>query len=296
MRKVIFLVFGGFFTSCLPYQKVNSKISEGLPVPPRGEPVEIYYPGYRMPDEAYYETGVFEFKTWVHRGAPDNLLPQEIKRRNLDGAIILDRRQVWNLNNRAFESLTCMGLLMAEHAEEVRWVKQVEVEWYQDSILIGKAHFDFAENGQILSDSGHAFLIRLSRSIQPWFFREQINTGWSEKPAQADWPDRRLKEGQRFTFWKKKEEVDSLIYQVEQHDFQKVRSVLLKDLGDQWVPAFVWDQKGSGTVESHFLVNRLKKQIWHRPAYGQRLIYRYGYGQIKDNDKYKLVRPEDLQQ
>lgn len=295
MKPLIILCTLLFISACAPYQSVSPVVPTALNLAPRQQPVKIFYPAYRMPERAYYEMGVFSYELPVYAGSPDNQLSFELKQRNLDGAIILDRSRTWGLNNVEYETLTCMGLLFADNVRDFAWVNRVEVAVYQDSVLAGRVDFTFSPNGQISGTKGEPKLIRLARAVQPWFFIQQKNSGWKERPSGTPLPHRQLKERNNYTFWKNQSREDSLFYSYQRSDIHHVE-IFLEQIGNDLVPKTIYEGKQAQPVENVFLVDRLKKQVWHRRAYGQKLVYRYHYLRMSEQNIFPLVEPEDLQQ
>lgn len=295
MKKTIILFCGLLMASCTNFRTVSAPASNSLNLLPRQQKAEVFYPGYRMPQAAYYEMGVFEYKLPVSKGPPENRLPIEVQRRNLDGAIVLDRRRTWSFNNMPYETLTCMGILMKKSVDHLSWLKRVDVEIYQGDAMLDTAVFYFGSNGQISKVAGNDYLRSVAQTIQPWYFLQQANSRWRERPGDGQWPDRRLREGNNWVIWKNVSQEDSLIYRLSYNDFDHTK-IYMEEIGDQLVPVRVVEDGVVGTVESVFLIDRLKKQVWHRKSHNQRLVYRYSYTNMEKQNIFRLVQPQDLEQ
>lgn len=296
MKHLVIFLSGLLLASCAqPYRTVKAPASNSLNLIPRQRKTEVFYPGYLMPKEAYYEMGIFEYKLHVSQGPPENKLPLELHRRNLDGAIVLDRRRTWSVNNNEYETLTCMGILMEENVKDLTWLERVDVELYQDEILLDTAAFYFSGNGQFSKFAGNDHLRNVAQSIQPWYFLQQANSRWSERPSGHKWPHRRLKLGSTWPIWKNVSSDDSLIYRLSYGDFRSSK-IYLEEIGKQLVPIQVIEDGTMGEIESIFLIDRLKKQVWHRKGHNQRIVYRYFYTDMQEQNIFRLVQPQDLEQ
>ncbi len=293
MRKFCMLLIVPFLMACAStYQSTSiPEFSDALQV---GTPAgRLYYPNYRLPQKPYYEIGTFDFAKPVRDGKPDNFLTDYLKKHNLDGAIIIDRQRVWHeFTDRyvEYEHLTYVAIVFEERVRESEWLSKVRIDRYLNEELFLSSEIELDMLGQQTKISGSAELLHLALRVQPWYFLKQAGPLWQHKNANLKPNVRQYMGLDRYRFWEVKELEPLVVYRHSTIDWQRF-NIVMEPIGENLVTKAILYSDRTETVESLFLVDQLKKQVWQRPALNEKIVFTYSYTSMHEQDELVLIEP-----
>lgn len=283
-----------FLSACasayLPTAKPTTPLAFHKPIQKAGE---VFYPNYRMPQKPYFEMGIFEIEKPLSLGKPDNFLPQQLRTQKFDGAIVIDRHRYWDYVGELSiekELISYVGIVYEENVRKASWLSEVKVQRYVHENLLDTVTIKLDMLGQITDVSGSKTLFDFSAPIQPWYFLMQKGPTWLEKSSDS-WPSIRNQLTYNYArTWQFRKSENLINYRYWFGDYS-MWELSLEDLGTELLIKKVGYDEVLEEVESLFLVDRLKKQIWHRPTQYQKIVFTYFYSSITEQNQYVLVQP-----
>lgn len=258
------------------------------PVNAQEEMPSIFYLGYRLPQKPFYEAELLEIQRPVSKGPPENILRQRLAEKGYDGAIVLGRRRHWNMMGVEHDLITCLPIVYEENAKRLEHIKRVTMNVYEQDSLTETVEVYISKEGIIDSIDGSHTALSQGGSIQPWLFNDK--SGSNRYPLRS----MRKDNGSLLKWREERRSGDTVVYRLRRNWFD-YQDIYLRKQEGQLIPQVVQQREGAAdTVQSLFLVDRLKKQVWESSYYEKTYEYHYHYLSMRKQNTYPLISPDEL--